>query len=475
MVDFRQIREKIWPITQEELPKVLLLIAMKFCVTFVYSILFVCKDTIIITSPGLGTELIPILKGTVMIVAAVAVSALYTRLTSRFSFEKVFYFFLLFFVSFFVLYSFYLYPNRENLALGESKLSFIRSIIGEHRVHWLAVFKYWFHTVFFIIAELWGALVIVTLFWGTANTINNVEEASRFYNLFSAGGHVATLISGLSIGFITTASSDYEHSVKYLMLLVVGLCAFILVAIWNINKRYDLSQYKPNTKVKISFSASIKKIVTSQYLLAICLIVVGYGFTMNMVEVFWKDTARNLFHSSSEFQSLMGTIISLIGFFSLIMCVFFSGNIIRAWGWTKSALISPLCISLFGLLFFVFYFAGRYMTQGPESSINFVWIAVMLGAGHNIIAKILKYSMFDLTKEMAYIPLSYEEKINGKAAIDVISSRLGKSGSSWLQLMTMELIGSSLLASTSGYLFPVIALGFATWIWAIFFIGKVIK
>ena len=97
MVDFRQIREKIWPITQEELPKVLLLIAMKFCVTFVYSILFVCKDTIIITSPGLGTELIPILKGTVMIVAAGAVSALYTRLTSRFSFEKVFYFFLLFF------------------------------------------------------------------------------------------------------------------------------------------------------------------------------------------------------------------------------------------------------------------------------------------------------------------------------------------------------------------------------------------
>ena len=474
MVDFRQIREKIWPIKQEELPKVLLLIAVKFCVTFVYSILFVCKDTIIITSPGLGTELIPILKGTVMIVAAIGISALYTRLTSHFSFEKVFYFFLVFFASFFLLYSFYLYPNRHNLALKEEQLSFIRSLIGEHRVHWLAVFKYWFHTAFFIIAELWGALVIVTLFWGTANTINNVEEASRFYNLFSAGGHLATLVSGISIGFISSISSDYELSVKFLMLLVVCLCALIFTGIWQINKRFDLSQYRPKTKIKISFSSSVKKIITSRYLLAICLIVVGYGFTMNMVEVFWKDTARNLFKSSSEFQSLMGTIISFIGFFSLIVSVFFSGNIIRAWGWTKSALISPLCISFFALLFFSFYFVGQYInpTQGGW---DFVWLAVMLGAGHNIIAKILKYSMFDLTKEMAYIPLSYEEKINGKAAIDVISSRLGKSGSSWLQILTMELVGSSMIASTSSYLFPIIALGFATWIWAIFFIGKVIK
>ncbi|MFK7825653.1 MAG: Npt1/Npt2 family nucleotide transporter [Oligoflexales bacterium] len=473
MVDFQQIREKIWPIRREELPKVLLLIAVKFCITFVYSILFVCKDTIIITSPGLGTELIPILKGTVMIVAAIGISALYTRLTSHFSFEKVFYFFLLFFAAFFLVYSFYLYPNRENLALDEEQLSFIRSIIGEHRVHWLAIFKYWFHTMFFVIAELWGAMVIVTLFWGTANTINSVEEASRFYNLFSAGGHLATLISGISIGFISSISSNYEVSVKFLMLVVVSLCTVIFTGVWQINKQFDLSQYRPKTKVKISFSSSVKKIITSKYLLAICLIVVGYGFTMNMVEVFWKDTARNLFKSSSEFQSLMGTIISLIGFFSFIMSVFFSGNIIRAWGWRKSALISPLCISFFGLLFFTFYFMAQYMN--PSHGFNFVWLAVMLGAGHNIVAKILKYSMFDLTKEMSYIPLSYEEKVNGKAAIDVISSRLGKSGSSWLQLMTMELIGSSMLASTSSYLFPLIALGFAAWIWAIFFIGNALE
>lgn len=475
MVDFQQIREKIWPIKQEELPKVLLLMAVKFCATFVYSILFVCKDTIIITSPGLGTELIPILKGTVMIVAAVLVSALYTRLSSYVSFEKVFYFFLFFFVSFFVLYSFYLYPNRESLALDDQKLSYIRSLIGDQRAHWIAVFKYWFHTVFFISAELWGALVIVTLFWGTANTINNVEEASRFYNLFSAGGHSATLISGLTIAFITTNNNNYEDSIKYLMLLVVTLCSFICIAIWKIDQRFDLSQYKPKTKVKISFSSSIKRILTSKYLLAICLIVVGYGFTMNMVEVYWKDTARKLFQSSSEFQSLMSTIISLIGFFSLIVCVFFSGNIIRAWGWKKSALISPVCISFFALLFFVFFFIGRFAGLDPENGINLVWLAVILGAAHNIIAKILKYSMFDLTKEIAYIPLSYEEKVNGKAAIDVISSRLGKSGSSWLQLMTMEIIGTSMLASTSSYLFPLIAMGFAAWIWAILYIGRVIS
>lgn len=462
------IKEKLWPVEQSELEKVLLLSIIKFCATFVYSILFVCKDTIIITSPGLGTELIPVLKGTVMILAAFSVSALYSRLTASFSFQIVFSFFLFCFVSFFIAYGLYLYPHREGLALSEEAMGSIVQYLGFLHGHWLAVIKYWFHSLFFMTAELWGGVVILTLFWGLANTINSVEEASRFYTLFSAGGHLATLISGFVIGYITSSSLTYENSLQTLMAMCIGFCLVIQFAVYRIHKKYDLRSYKPKSKVKVSFVQSLQSLWQSKYLLAICLMVVGFSFTMNMVEVFWKDFMRTLFKSSSEFQFLLSSHISLIGFLSLVLSIFFSGNIIRSWGWKKSALMTPVCVAVVALCFFLFYF---YTRTGADVSPKLLIITVFIGAAHNILAKILKYSMFDPVKEMAYIPLTYKEKVNGKAAVEIISSRLGKSGSSWLQLLAMELLATSYLSDTSAYLFPSIVFGFVAWIVAVHHIG----
>ena len=60
-------------------------------------------------------------------------------------------------------------------------------------------------------------------------------------------------------------------------------------------------------------------------------------------------------------------------------------------------------------------------------------LAVVFGTAQNIMSKSAKYSLFDPTKEMAYIPLDQESKVKGKAAIDVVGARLGKSGGSLVQ------------------------------------------
>src|SRR5690606_15764245 len=57
-------------------------------------------------------------------------------------------------------------------------------------------------------------------------------------------------------------------------------------------------------------------------------------------------------------------------------------------------------------------------------------LSVTLGSFQNCLSRAAKYTVFDATKEISFIPLSVQSKLKGKAAIDGIGSRIGKSGGS---------------------------------------------
>lgn len=91
-------------------------------------------------------------------------------------------------------------------------------------------------------------------------------------------------------------------------------------------------------------------------------------------------------------------------------------------------------------------------------------LAVVFGTAQNIMSKSAKYSLFDPTKEMAYIPLDQESKVKGKAAIDVVGARLGKSGGSLVQQGLMAAFGS--LAAITPYVAGILFLIIFAWIWS---------
>ena len=45
-------------------------------------------------------------------------------------------------------------------------------------------------------------------------------------------------------------------------------------------------------------------------------------------------------------------------------------------------------------------------------------LVVFFGSTQNILCRAAKYSVFDATKEMSFVPLDPESKIKGKAAVD---------------------------------------------------------
>jgi AAA family ATP:ADP antiporter len=112
--------------------------------------------------------------------------------------------------------------------------------------------------------------------------------------------------------------------------------------------------------------------------------------------------------------------------FATFFLVTIGSNVIRRLGWLTAALSAPIMILVTGALFFLFVMNKNSLSDIlPYSPL---WLAVIIGAIQNILSKATKYSLFDPTKEMAYIPLDLESKVKGKAAIDVVGARLGKSG-----------------------------------------------
>lgn len=61
-------------------------------------------------------------------------------------------------------------------------------------------------------AELWGSVVVSVLFWGFANQITTVEEASQFYPLFGLGANVALIFSGQAVLYFSLVGADVARA-----------------------------------------------------------------------------------------------------------------------------------------------------------------------------------------------------------------------------------------------------------------------
>ncbi|MFM8454978.1 MAG: Npt1/Npt2 family nucleotide transporter, partial [Gammaproteobacteria bacterium] len=84
-----------------------------------------------------------------------------------------------------------------------------------------------------------------------------------------------------------------------------------------------------------------------------------------------------------------------------------------------------------------------------------------------------KYTVFDETKEIVFIPLSQENKRKGKAVIDGIGSRFGKSGGSVIYQILLPICANN-LDQTVPYVAVIMFIVIGLWIYSVFALGKLV-
>jgi AAA family ATP:ADP antiporter len=473
-----QWRRRLWPIESYELKKFIPLLFMKFFISFTYGVLTTMKDAFIVTAKGSGAEVIPILKGWIVLPIALGATLLYSKLANTFSRSTIFYSVILFFMGFVFLYGFVLYPNIESLSphLSADRLT---QWVGQNNAHWVSIYRNWIQTLFFVTAELWGSIVIFVLFWGFVNQICNFQEAKRCYNLFVAGGDMAQMFTGPLVCYFIGkhVGAQFEMALQSLVCFVLFFGFMIMFLYWLLTKVIlkDTRLYQPEpgsqnieAKTKLSLIDSLKFIVKSPYLRCIAVMVVAYGITMSLTETTWKANLKMACPDTGSYQKVMAMVSSSVGICSFIITIFFSGMIIRRLGWHFSAQLPPIVIGITSITFLILFLNREWLLPltGPFN-VSPLMLVVFFGAFQNVMTKIMKYAFFDTTKEMSYIPLDQESKVKGKAAIDVIGSRLGKSGAAWIQILLIQIAGTGSVLSVTHFLCPLIGCTVLLWIFSV--------
>ncbi|RTK93433.1 MAG: NTP/NDP exchange transporter [Rickettsiales bacterium] len=463
-----EIVKFFWPIKWHENKKFIPMALMMACILFNYATLRSVKDGLVVTN--IGPEAISFLKTYVVLPSAMIFMIIYAKLCNLMSPQKVFYTLTSFFVAYFALFTFVLYPNPEFFHASKDT---IEAFANQYPVlQWfIRIIGNWSYATFYMMSELWGSVMVTLLFWQFANQITKTDEAKRFYSMFGLIGNIGLLLVSVAFSiFLNKEMQIVPENVKLIPILCLvifnGALILFLYRWVNLNVLTDPNLYNPNeigtkkkSKVKLSLGDSFKMIMTSKYLGLIALLVFSYGVSINLVEGVWKAKVNQLYPTVEEYTAFMGDFQAYQGaaaiFFMLV-----GSNILRRVTWFTAAMFTPVMILITGVAFFSFiiFDSGFGLQLAAFFGTGPLVIVVMIGTAQNVLSKAVKYSLFDSTKEMAYIPLDDEMKTKGKAAVDVIGGRFGKSGGGIIQ-------------STFFMLFPVFSFADATpYFGAIFFV-----
>jgi AAA family ATP:ADP antiporter len=486
-----RLRRYVFPIYRHELPKFLPTFFIFFILALIYDMLRSLKSSLVVAEASIGAEVIPYIKVWAMLPAAFLFTTLYLWLASKFNREKTFYWMISLFVGFFILFLLFIYPQRIAL-----KADFFADTMAT----WLptgirgfaSMLHNWPLTLFYVFTELWGAILLSTIFWGFANEVNSLSEAKRFYPFYLMGANLAAILAGRLGVFISTRAYDpslpygttaWDQSLFYFLLTaIVGGIIVMLLFRWLhwrslVRGAPEDRALKKGEKETLALRDCFVLLRRSKQLLFIALLVLSYNIIFNLSDILWMDQLKLRFQDDvSGMMGYMSHVTSVTGTIAFFISLLVSGNILRNFGWKFTALVTPVALGLAAAAFYFFLVVGSCswaaVFQDVVCSID-THMILWVGAMQISVSRACKYTVFDTSKEIAYIPLTVQEQRYGKAAIDGVGSRFGKSLGSFIYHILFFCCAS--LSETVPYVAGIIVVIFFVWFFAIFRLAKYVE
>jgi len=464
------------------------------------------KDTLIVSN--CGAEAIPFLKLYGVMPVATLFLVVYSKMAGVLlegdgGKELLFVATLLPFFVFYVVFAFVLFPLRDRIHFGGGGDGWMGTAMG-------SLIRYWSFSLYFIISELWASAGVPLLFWQCANDVTTLEQAKKFYPLFAVIGNLAPIVSGKVMSRIVslqTSSDDvgFGQTLQKLAIVKTVICIGIITMYKTV---YSMAgrRVSPMTtteggeqqattttttvlkkKQTTSLRTSIHECSKSPALRSMATMVICYNLCIELSEVVWKGLLRKMYPTKSEYMTFMAGFSQKVGMVALVLQLL-APRIIGRLGWKGASILTPVIMVVLVIPFFVSAIllqrnggtsvgvgVGEGIANSASGKIVTLTAAIAFGTWQIIASKVTKYSLFDPCKEIAYIPLDPELKVKGKAAVEVMGARLGRSlGSLSQQLLVLSVGGGRMMDCIPfvGFLY-VSTIGF--WLRAVCVLGRLFE
>lgn len=252
-------------------------------------------------------------------------------------------------------------------------------------------------------------VILVEIFWSHANAVFPIKTARWIYGLFCVSGS----LGGASADFLVARLSEtYGTSAAYLLLAPL-LVSIALGAVLVPSTSTGREQ-----KAASTFRESLEVFRRSRYLVWMLLLIATTQVVITLIDFHYNSVLEQTFPDIDVRTSVISNVYLAINI-SAIGLQLLTGPILRLAGVPATLLFVPL---LLGSTLGAFALVPRFL----------------LLAVTKVLSKCLDYSVFRATKEILYIPLTYAEKTQGKALVDMLTYRVAKAGAS---LLLIALVG----------------------------------
>ena len=101
--------------------------------------------------------------------------------------------------------------------------------------------RHWSLTLFFVVAELWGDVVLSLLFWALANETTPIAMAPVLYPLFGLGANLSQALAGfvtrtVAMSAASHAAADPWGEQLQLLLSLVGLFGVVIMVMHQVSR-----------------------------------------------------------------------------------------------------------------------------------------------------------------------------------------------------------------------------------------------
>ncbi len=452
------LKKLLFPVKRNEWLIFGLMLFIVCLININFSVLRSMRNALVVADTGGSAAFIPYFELFGTFPASILLTWTLSRLMRRFSLRSIFSITMLFFLSFFVIFAFWIYPHREAIQiLLETKLGVLFGL-----TRFKVVFTHWPDMVFYIMSELWKVALLSVIFWGFLNQKLSLEQAKRFYPPLLLGTSIGTILAGPITVFCTSlfswnyfplSSQRWQHSL-YLLTACLIFCGLItLFSFRSLFKRLrqqapsseesstptELAPKKePFSKRLLSLSSSVRYLTKSPYLCSLLLIVIAEYICYALGELIFLETLKSRYPTPSEYCQYMGSLSFWMGIMTAFSALFLTPYLLQTYRWSRTVLITPILMVVITFAFFFSIYLGKI---GMFTVFSPIAVAIVLGSIHFCIGRAAKYTIFDAIKELAFIPLSQEAQMKGKLIIDGIGSRLGRGTSSLLSIVLFLIMG----------------------------------